>query len=104
MEEDNDFDFDDFLENSNNDFDHKLEKYKDAMISAAIDENYQNIVTQGISDWHIRMMEPSEVAELMETFRVMVSHYEELEEFEKCALLVKQQKIINESISLRQDI
>jgi len=104
MEEDNDFDFDDFLENSNNDFDHKLEKYKDAMISAAIDENYHNIVTQGISDWHIRMMEPSEVAELMETFRVMVSHYEELEEFEKCALLVKQQKIISESISLRQDI
>lgn len=104
MEEDNDFDFDNFLENSNNDFDHKLEKYKDAMISAAIDENYHNIVSQGISDWHIRMMEPSEVAELMETFRVMVSHYEELEEFEKCALLVKQQKIINESISLRQDI
>ena len=104
MEEDNDFDFDDFLENSNNDFDQKLEKYKDAMISAAIDENYRNIVSQGISDWHIRMMEPSEVAELMETFKVMVSHYEELEEFEKCALLVKQQKIIKESISLRQDI
>mgnify|MGYP000131267364 FL=1 len=104
MEEDNDFDFDDFLENSNNDFDQKLEKYKDAMISAAINENYHNIMSQGISDWHIRMMEPSEVAELMETFRVMVSHFEELEEFEKCAMLVKQQKKINQSISLRQDI
>jgi len=103
MKED-DFDFDDFLENSNNDFDHKLEKYKDAMISAAIEENYQNIVSQGISDWHIRMMEPNEVNELMQTFNVMIAHYEELEEFEKCAELVKHQKIISQSISLRQDI
>ena len=103
MEEDN-FDFDDFLENSNNEFNHKLEKYKDAMISAAIDQNYQNIMNQGISDWHLRMMEPAELNELMQTFNVMIKHYEDLEEFEKCAELAKHRKIIDQSISLRQDI
>jgi hypothetical protein len=49
-------------------------------------------------------MEPTELNELMQTFNVMIKHYEDLEEFEKCAELAKHRKIIDQSMSLRQDI
>jgi|TARA_B110000908_G_scaffold68130_1_gene82317 hypothetical protein len=104
MEENDDFDFDEFLENSNNDFNHKLESYKEAMISAAIDVNYHQIMKQGISDWHVRLMDPSEIGELMQTFNTMIAHYEELEEYEKCAHLVKQRETIKHNLALKQDV
>lgn len=98
------FDFDDFLENSDGEFNAKLEEYKEKMIAQAIDHNYEAIVEKGISDWHIRLMDHEEIDQLTQTFKVMIEHYEDLEEYERCAKLVIEQKKIEQILSIKQDI
>ena len=49
MKED-DFNFDEFMENSNSDFEMKLEEYKDRMIRLAIETNYAQIEKNRIND------------------------------------------------------
>jgi methionyl-tRNA synthetase len=99
-----DFDFDDFLENSNNEFNSKLEEYKEKTIAQAIEHNYEAIVEKGISEWHLRHMDEREISELNQTFEVMIDHFEQLEEYEKCAHLVKERTKIEEILKVRQDI
>ena len=54
--EDNDFDFDEFMENSSRDFEMKLEEYRDRMMQMAIETNYENILKNGINEYHLRHM------------------------------------------------
>lgn len=80
-----DFNIDDYLNDP--EFENKMEAYREAMIHEAIDTNYENIKKNGISDWHIRHMEKSDMLELRETLQFMTKHYIDLEQYERCGLL-----------------
>ncbi len=80
-----DFNIDDYLNDP--EFEQKMEAYREAMIHEAIDTNYENIKKNGISDWHIRHMEKSDMLELRETLQFMTKHYIDLEQYERCGLL-----------------
>jgi len=86
---DDDFDFDDFMENSQKDFENNLEAFQERMVVLAIENNYANIEENGISDWHLRMMERDELRSLKITLEKMIEHFLQDEEYEKCALLQK---------------
>lgn len=99
-----DFNFDDFLDNSNSDFEMKLEEYRDRMIQMAIEANYDQIEKNGINDWHLRHMYPDELKSLGATFKMMLEYFEDREEFEKCAKLLERVKTVNSIISQKTDI
>lgn len=80
-----DFNIDDYLNDP--DFENKLEAYKEKMIVEAIETNYNNIVDQGLSDWHLRHMEYDEIVQLRETLVFMTKHFIDNEEYEKCGVL-----------------
>lgn len=80
-----DFNIDDYLNDP--EFEQKMEAYKEAMITEAIENNYKNIKKNGISDWHVRHMERDEMLQLKDTLIYMTKHYIDLEEYEKCGVL-----------------
>jgi hypothetical protein len=84
-----DFDFNGFLNESNKKFEADIEAMQQRMIVNAIETNYANIEENGISDWHLRFMDAKEIKALKNTLVQMIEHYVELEEYEKCALLQK---------------
>ena len=84
-----DFDFNEFLDESNKKFEADLEAMQQRMIIAAIESNYQSIEEKGISEWHLRHMDSKELNALRNTLEQMIEHYVGLEEYEKCALLQK---------------
>ena len=74
MKED-DFNFDEFMENSNSDFEMKLEEYKDRMIRLAIETNYaqieKNLMTIPIYDkTYIDLFKGTEFAELVLSYDI----------------------------------
>lgn len=79
------FNIDDYLNDP--EFEQKMEAYKNAMITEAIENNYKNIKENGISDWHVRHMERNEMLQLKDTLVYMTKHYIDLEEYEKCGVL-----------------
>jgi hypothetical protein len=89
MENMDDFEFESFMDGSNSDFERKVEAFREEMIQKAIEANYDVIANKGISDWHIRQMNDIEQADLKMTLEKMIAYYEELEMYERCALLVK---------------
>ena len=84
-----DFEFESFMDDSNSDFERKVEAFREEMMQKAIESNYEVIAKKGISDWHIRQMNDVERADLKMTLEKMIAYYEELEMYERCALLVK---------------
>ena len=102
--EDKDFNFDDFMENSNSDFEIKLEEYRDKMIQLAIETNYENVVKNGINEYHLRHMYDIELNDLSNTFRMMLQYFEDIEDYEKCAVILKEQQKINSVISQREGV
>lgn len=102
--EDNDFDFEDFMENSNRDFEMKLEEYRDKMMKLAIETNYENIVKNGINEYHLRHMYNTELNDLNNTFKMMIQYFEDMEDYEKCAVVLKEQQKVNSVISQREDV
>lgn len=80
-----DFNIDDYLNDP--EFEQKMEAYKEAMITEAIETNYKNIKENGISDWHVRHMGRDEMLQLKDTLIYMTKHYIDLEEYEKCGVL-----------------
>ena len=102
--EDEDFNFDDFMEESNREFEKNLKDYQERMMIMAIEDNYANIERNGISEWHLRHMDSMALYDLKQTFKMMISHYEALEEYEKCARLVKEQTKVNDLLKVKQDI
>lgn len=79
--------FDDFLEEGNEAFNSKLEEWRERLMVNAIESNYEQIETNGISLWHLRNMDSKELANLENTLKIMLEHYQELEEYEKCKLI-----------------
>ena len=79
--------FDDFLEEGNEAFNSKLEEWRERLMINAIESNYEQIETNGISMWHLRNMDSKELANLENTLKIMLEHYQELEEYEKCKLI-----------------
>jgi len=102
--EDEEFNFDDFMENSNRDFEMKLQEYQEKMMKIAIETNYDQIEKNGINEWHLRHMHDSELVDLDRTFKMMLDYFEENEDYEKCAKLLEQQKKISTIISQKSDI
>lgn len=88
-----DFNIDDYLNDP--DFENKMEAYKETMLNQAINSNFDNIKKNGISDWHVRHMEESELIQLKETLQFMITHFIELEHYEKCGLLKSELEKIN---------
>ena len=102
--EDEEFNFDDFMENSNRDFEMKLQEYQEKMMKIAIETNYDQIEKNGINEWHLRHMHDSELVDLDRTFKMMLDYFEENEDYEKCAKLLEKQKKISTIISQKSDI
>jgi len=94
-----DFDFESYMEESNRDWDAKMEKWKQRMVLEAIESNYAKIEANGISDWHARHLNLDELNGLLETLTFMIDHYVETEEYEKCAVLKKELKVIDELLN-----
>jgi len=82
------FNIDDYLNDP--DFEGKLETYREKMILEAIEHNYQNIVKQGLSAWHLREMTNPELKGLRETLVYMTKHFIDDEQYEKCVVLQKE--------------
>ena len=79
--------FDDFLEESNEEFNSKLEEWQERLMINAIETNFEKIKENGISDWHLRNMDTNELKNLDNTLNIMLEHYENLEEYEKCKIV-----------------
>lgn len=88
--------FEDFLEEDNEQFNAKLEEWQDRLMTQAIETNYKKIEENGISDWHLRNMDDDELVNLHNTLQIMLDHYEDLEEYEKC-------KVVYDNMSKVQD-
>ncbi len=95
-----DFDFDEFMEEGNGGFNAKLEEWRERMMIEAIEQNYKQIKQNGINPWHLRSMEQDEILALQSTLDTMLKHYEELEEFEKCALIKKELDKVTEAVNI----
>ena len=96
--EDEDFNFDEFMENSNRDFEMKLEEYRDRMMQMAIETNYENILKNGINEYHLRHMYDNELRDLSNTFKMMLEYFEAHEEYEKCTVVLREQNKVNSVI------
>jgi hypothetical protein len=88
--------FDDFLEESNEEFNSKLEEWQERLMINAIETNFEKIKENGISDWHLRNMDESELKNLDNTLNIMLEHYENLEEYEKCKIVFDTMQQIKE--------
>ena len=82
-----DFDFEGFMDQSNTDWDAKMEKWKARMVIHAIEMNFENISKNGIADWDSNHLNTEDMLQLQETIEYMIDHYEVEEEYEKCAVL-----------------
>lgn len=97
---DEDFDFDDFMEESNNEFEAKLEEYRDRMMLQAIEQNYKQIKENGLGERHLRNMDNGELIALQGTLEIMLKHFEDEEEFEKCALIKKEFDKVTDAVDV----
>ena len=99
-----DFDFEEFMENSNRDFEMKLEAYREKMMTIAIEANYANIEKNGISEWHLRHMSHTDINDLIRTFQIMMDYYEADEAYEQCAVILKEKHKIERVMTIKRDI
>tara|TARA_B100000989_G_scaffold287972_1_gene258183 strand:+ start:1686 stop:1976 length:291 start_codon:yes stop_codon:yes gene_type:complete len=88
------FNIDDYLNDP--EFENKLENYREKMIQEAINHNYQNIVKNGLSTFHLREMTHTNLIGLKETLIFMTKNFIDNEEYEKCSVLQKELKKIEE--------
>jgi len=95
-----DFDFDEFMEESNGAFEAKLEEYRERMMLEAIEQNYKQIEKNGLGEWHLRNMENSERVSLQQTLDIMLKHFEAEEDFEKCIVIKKELDKVTDAVKL----
>lgn len=88
--------FDDFLEESNERFNAKLAEWQDRLMINAIESNFKSIEEKGISEWHLRNMERDELSNLSGTLQIMLDHYQDLEEYEKCKVIFDAMKKVED--------
>jgi len=103
MEDMDNFEFENFMDDSNSDFEKRVEEFRQSMMEKAIEANYENIAKNGISDWYLRQMNDIELSDLSLTLKKMIKYYEDLEMYERCAILVKYLKNVNERSMSMQD-
>jgi len=73
------------------------ERAREAMIVRAIEVNYDKLMSKGFSANNIMQWSYKEKEEVIETLNFMLNHFEKIEEYEKCANLVKAREcLINE--------
>jgi hypothetical protein len=102
MENMDNFEFDSFMDNSNSEFEKRIEEFRQSMLEKAIELNYEKISKHGILERHLREMSDIELGDLSMTLEKMIKHYEDLEMYERCALLVKHLRNVNQiSLSLQ---
>ena len=97
--EDN-FNFDDFMEEDSSDFEAKLEEYRERMMLEAIEQNYKQIQKKGIDAQHLSNMESDECLALKKTLDIMLKHFESEEEFEKCSVVKKELDKVKGAVKL----
>jgi hypothetical protein len=95
-----DFNFEDFMEESNSAFEAKLEEYRERMMIEAIEQNYKQLEKNGLGEWHLRNMENDELVSLQQTLDIMLKHFEEDEDFEKCIVIKKELDKVTDAVKL----
>lgn len=94
-----DFDFDSYMDESNEKWDAKMKIWKERMVIEAIEHNYNSIFKHGISGLPQSEITLVQLTDLIETITFMINHYEEYEEYEKCAVLKKELKRVDELLN-----
>ena len=70
------------------------ERAREAMIAKSVQMNYRHIIGKGFSGEDLKSLDGREMAEVIETIEYMVNFFEEREEYEKCAVLMKALKAV----------
>lgn len=94
---DDNFNFDHFMDGSD-EFINQLEEWKERMIVAAINTNYHQIEKYGIDPVHLTNMTTDELKNLNSTLQIMIDHFQDLEEYEKCKVLFDNLKNVEEAL------
>lgn len=93
------------FEDLNPEFERNLEQWREKMINSAIQTNYNVIAENGIDPYHLKTLGDQDMISLVSTLKLMINHFEALEEYEKCALLNKELlKVEMQLESTRSDI
>ena len=100
MEDDFNMDFDDFLNNSD-EFKERIESFQEKMRAESMAEAYRFINEVGILFW-IRKDMYVKNSRKENILKKMVQYFEDLEEYEKCAYLMKGINALND-VSLPDD-
>jgi hypothetical protein len=70
------------------------------MMLEAIEENYRQLEKNGLGEWHLRNMENDELVSLQQTLDIMLKHFEEDEDFEKCIVIKKELDKVTDAVKL----
>ena len=82
-----DFDFEQFMDDSDDNFNGSLNEWRDRLMVNAIESNFENIKEKGLDPVYLKMMDIEELKNLYDTLNVMIEHYVELEMYENCKLI-----------------
>ena len=93
MEEYNDYEEYENFDNSE-EIKEAAERAREASLKRAISENYEKLTSKGFSSNQIKLWSIREVEDMVETIVYMINYFEELEEYEKCAKLVKARRCL----------
>ena len=91
-----DFDFEQFMDDSNDNFNGSLNEWRDRLMVNAIESNFENIKEKGLDPVYLKMMDSKELKNLYDTLNVMIDHYVELEMYENCKLIQEHVEVIEQ--------
>jgi hypothetical protein len=91
------FNFDDFMEDSSSEFERKISMLRERMLEQAIEDNFKKIEEAGMNRNHLLSLDPIQLADLNLTIKKMIQYFEDEEQYERCAILLP---ICNEIDSL----
>mgnify|MGYP000666113153 CR=1 FL=1 len=91
-----DFDFEQFMDDSNDKFNGNLNDWRDRLMVNAIESNFEEIQEKGLDPVYLKMMDSEELKNLYDTLNVMIEHYVELEMYENCKLLQDHVEVIEQ--------
>lgn len=91
-----DFDFEQFMDDSNDKFNGNLNDWRDRLMVNAIESNFEDIQEKGLDPVYLKMMDSEELKNLYDTLNVMIEHYVELEMYENCKLLQDHVEVIEQ--------
>ena len=91
-----DFDFEQFMDDSNDKFNSNLNDWRDRLMVNAIESNFEDIQEKGLDPVYLKMMDSEELKNLYDTLNVMIEHYVELEMYENCKLLQDHVEVIEQ--------